>query len=187
MIKIAITGPIASGKSLVEKFFQREGAVTLDTDKVAHEILAGNSDIMKKFGTTDRKKLAEIVFSDKQKLKQLENIIHPEVKKEVEKFFTDNKEEEMVAVSVPLLYEAGMEGMFDFVITVTSSEKLQIERLTRDRGLSKDEALKRIRARDFKPKGDFIIENNDTIDNLQKKVKNIIRQIKDKSGDFSNR
>jgi len=180
LIKLAITGPIASGKSLAESYLRQEGAVVLDTDKVAHEILAGNPQIVELFGTTDRKKLGEIVFSDRSKLKQLESIIHPEVKKEVEKFFMDNKEEEIVAVSVPLLYEAGMEGMFDYVITVTADEKTRLERLVKNRGLSEEEALKRIRARNFEPKGDFIIENNDTIDNLQKKVENIVRQIKGK-------
>lgn len=187
MIKIAITGTIASGKSRVEEFLRQEGAVTLDTDRVAHKILENNPKVIELFGTTDRKKLGEIVFSDKKKLKQLENIIHPEVKKNVEKFFQENKDKELIAVSVPLLYEAGMENMFDFIITVTADENIRLQRLINTRKLSESEAMKRIKARDLPIQGDFIIKNNDTIDNLQKKVKNILKQIREKTVDFSNR
>ncbi|OGI01691.1 MAG: dephospho-CoA kinase [Candidatus Melainabacteria bacterium GWF2_37_15] len=180
MIKIAITGPIASGKSLVEEFLRQEGAVTLDTDRVAHKILENNPKVLALFATTDRKQLGEIVFSDTQKLKKLESIIHPEVKRIVQEFFEENKDKKLVAVSVPLLYEANMETMFDYVIMVTANEDIRLQRLMETRNLSKEEALKRIRARDVQPQGDFIIENNDTIDNLQKKVKNILMQIREK-------
>lgn len=181
MIKIAITGPIASGKSLVEEILRNKGAITLDTDRVAHEILENNTRVMEIFGTTDRKKLGEIVFSDKQKLKQLENIIHPGVKRAVQEFFEHNQDKKLVAVSVPLLYEAGMENMFDFIITVTANEDIRLQRLINTRHLTKDEAIKRVKARDLKLKGDFIIENNLNIENLQKKVHNILGQIKGSS------
>ena len=180
MIKIAITGPIASGKSLVEEFLRREGAVTLDTDKVAHKILDNNPKVLALFGTTDRKQLGEIVFSDKQKLKQLESIIHPEVKRIVQEFFEENKDKKFIAVSVPLLYEANMENMFDYRIMVTADEGIRLQRLMNTRNLTEEEALKRIRVRNVQPRGDFIIENNDTIENLQKKVKNILMQIREK-------
>lgn len=191
MIKIAITGTIASGKSLVEELFQQEEAVALDTDKVTHALLANNPQVIAQvkeiFGTTDRKTLGGIVFSDKQKLKQLEAIIHPEVKRVVTEFFEQNKEQKLVVVSVPLLYEAGMETMFDFVVMVTADEKIRLERLIKTRNLTEEEALKRINARDLPLKGDFIIENNETVANLELKVKNIFRQIREQTNDFSNR
>lgn len=191
MIKLAITGQIAAGKSLVEEFFLQEGAIVLDTDKVTHDLLANNTSVITKvqelFGTTDRRQLGEIVFSDKQKLKQLENIIHPEIKRVVEAFFEENKDQKLVVVSVPLLYEAKMETMFDFVVMVTADEDIRQQRLMTTRNLSREQALIRIKARIPLIKGDFIIENNETIANLHQKVKNIFRQIQELTDDFSNR
>lgn len=169
MIKIAITGGIASGKSLVEEFLQQEGIITLDTDKVAHELL----------GPVDRKKLAEEVFADEEKLRQLESIIHPKVKKAVEEFFEKNQHKEMVAVTVPLLYRANMQDMFDFIIRVTADENIRRQRLINKRNLSREDAEKRIKAEEKVEKADFIVENNSTIDNLREKVKNILREIRE--------
>ena len=87
MIKVAIVGNIASGKSTVEMFLQEKGFKVYDTDIIAHEILATSDDVQKEFGTFDRKKIAKIVFSDSSKLKILESIIHPKVKKELHNAF----------------------------------------------------------------------------------------------------
>lgn len=180
MIKIAITGQIAAGKSLVEKFLAQEGAVTLDTDRVAHEVLENNPKVLELFGTTDRKAIGKIVFSDKQKLKLLENIIHPEVKRITAEFFEKNADKKVAAVSVPLLYESGMETMFDYVIMVTADENIRLQRLLTTRNLSREEAVKRMKARDLPVQGDFIIENNETIDILREKVQNVLRQIRER-------
>lgn len=187
MIKVGITGSIATGKSYVEELFRRQGAATLDTDAVAHKVLEGNADVIKKFGTTDRQKLAGIVFSDPDKLKELEAIIHPEVKRIVAEFFNDNRGHKLLAVCVPLLYEAQMEAMFDVVVMLISDEDIQLQRLINTRNMSREEALKRIRSRDIKPRGDYIIENNGTIAELETKVDNIIKQLKGKADDPGNR
>ena len=83
MIKVAIVGNIASGKSTVEKILQEKGFSVYDTDIIAHKILENNATVKKELGTTDRKELAKIVFNDSQKLKILESIIHPLVKEEL--------------------------------------------------------------------------------------------------------
>jgi len=91
MLKIAITGNIASGKSYVEQFFRDKGYAVFDTDKIAHEILENSPDVKNAFknfdilsdGKIDRKKMAGLVFSDKTLLTKLENIIHPLVKDEI--------------------------------------------------------------------------------------------------------
>lgn len=196
MIKIAITGSIASGKSLVESFLKQEGAVTLDTDKIVHELLKNDRNIINRVyelfsaegldvrgesGSIDRKKVGQIVFSDEKKRKNLEKIIHPEVKKIVEDFFRENQDKELAAVSVPLLFEAGMESMFDYVIAVTADENLRLERLVETRGLTREQALNRIKAQDFNEKklkkADFVIENNNSPKNLRETVKNIIKNL----------
>ena len=93
MLKIAITGNIASGKSIVEKFLRESGYAVFDTDNMAHKIVAASEEVKCTFknydilsdGIVDRKKLANVVFSDKKELKKLENIVHPLVKREIEK------------------------------------------------------------------------------------------------------
>ena len=193
MIKITITGSIASGKSLVEEIFREKGANTLDTDKVTHELLEKNKEVISKVcelckpvevlnktGSIDRKKVGEVVFSNKEKLKQLEAIIHPEVKKVVEEFFKSNQD--MAVVSVPLLYEAGMESMFDYVILVTADENIRLQRLVKTRNLTEETALIRIKSQNFGQeklkKANFVIENNASIERLRSEIENIIEKIK---------
>lgn len=197
MIKIAITGGIASGKSLVEKFLKQEGAAALDTDEVVHKLLENNQNIIKKVyelfaqtgidvrnesGSIDRKKAGQIAFSDQQKLKELEKIIHPEVKKITRDFFANNKDKELAVVSAPLLYEANMDNMFDFVITVTADEKIRLGRLMNTRNLSEDQAQNRINSQDFGreklEKADFVIKNNGSVDDLENTVKKILNKIR---------
>ncbi len=196
MIKVAITGSIASGKSLVEKFLRQEGATTLDTDKVVHELLEKDKAIIKKVselfkpigvdvrnnsGSIDRKKIGQVVFSDKQKLKELEKILHPEVKKITEAFFENNKDKKLIVVCAPLLYEANMENMFNFVITVTACQDIRLERLIKTRNLNREQALNRIGSLDFGKekleKADFVIENNGSIEDLQLKTKEVLDKI----------
>jgi dephospho-CoA kinase len=197
MKKIAITGGIATGKSLVEKLFSEIGAATLDTDEVVHNLLDSNKDVISRIqelfsdygieitdetGRIDRKKVGKIVFSDKQKLIELENIIHPEVKRVVETFFVDNEDKEVVVVSVPLLFETGMEKMFDYVIAVTANDEIRQERLVRDRNMTREDALKRMSAQTFGQdkleKADFIIENNNSAGDIRTKVEEIFRNIR---------
>lgn len=170
---------------------------TLDTDKVVHGVLENNKEVIasvqKLFegyeggivsddGGLYRKKIGKIVFSDIEKLKALENIIHPEVKRIVEAFFVENSDKELVAVSVPLLFESGMEKMFDYVVAVTASDELRLQRLIKDRGMTKEDALKRMSAQNFGKekleKADFVIENNGTAEELRSAVDKVFEKIK---------
>ena len=152
-----------------------KGFKVYDTDKIAHEILENSLEVKQTFGTIDRKKIAEIVFSDSEKLKRLESIIHPEVKKELNKIFS--KDLEVVFISVPQLFETDFDKLFDKVIYVRANEKIRLERLMKRNSLSEEEGFKRINAQredGKKEKSDFVIENNSDFDNLRAQVDDIL-------------
>ncbi len=185
MVKIAITGNIAAGKSEVEKILISKGYEVYDTDKFTHDILAKSEKIKNEFqnydilenGQVSRKKLGALVFQN-QKLKQkLENIIHPEIKAMV----TNIKSENPVFISVPLLYEAGMEYLFDYVIFVSADENIRLKRLMKRNNFTKEEALLRIKAQSSEDekiqKSDFIIKNNGNINEINLIVDQILEQI----------
>lgn len=176
MLKIAITGNIASGKSTVEKIIEELGYKVFDTDKIAHEILKKSEEVKEIFNTFDRKEIAKIVFSDREKLKLLESIIHPQVKVKLEEIFLSNYE--IVFVSVPQLFEAGFECLFDKIIFVTADKNIRLERLMKRNLLTKKEALIRINAQNDEKekidKSDYIIENNLDEKELKKLVTDIL-------------
>ena len=171
MLKIALTGNIASGKSTVEKIIEENGYNVYDTDKIAHKILENSEEIKKTFGTIDRKEIAKIVFSNPEKLKLLESIIHPKVKEEILKIF--DSEEILVFISVPQLFESGFDILFDKIIFVTADENLRKERLIKRNSLTPEEAQKRIDAQKETgklEKSDFVIENNSDYESLKEQV-----------------
>lgn len=178
MLKIAIVGNIASGKSTVEKMLEDKGFVVYDTDKIAHTILASNKEIENEFGTLDRKEIAKIVFSDVNKLRLLESIIHPKVKMELEKIF--KKDENIVFISVPQLFESGMNTLFDKIIFIDASEKIRLERLIKRNSLTEEDAMKRINSQKESNKremSDFVIENNGNLEELQAQIDKVIELI----------
>jgi len=184
MLKYALTGNIAAGKSSVERLLIDKGYAVFDTDKIAHDILENSPEINEVFkgydvftdGKIDRIKLAKVVFSDSKELKKLENIIHPKVKEEILKIFEQNYKE--VFISVPQLFEAGLESLFDKIIFISAKENIRLERLMKRNNLTKEDAQKRLNAQlpeaEKIKKSDIIIENNGTIEDLELSLKKII-------------
>ena len=184
-MKVGLTGGIGAGKSTVADMFSKLGAVVIRSDELARQVIEPNTpgfqkvlsrfgnQILQENGSIDRQKLAQIVFNDKNSLKDLEEIIHPLVRNKTSELIGSQTQETIVVNEVPLLLEKKMEKMFDFLVVVISSEKNRINRLQK-RGISEPEAKKRMslqvsdEAR--KSSADFLITNDGNIDQLEADV-----------------
>ncbi|RAI12250.1 MAG: dephospho-CoA kinase [Candidatus Melainabacteria bacterium] len=192
MISIAIVGNIASGKSTVENVLRKKGYKVFDSDIIAHEVLDDLSEkILEAFkdydisenGRISRQKLGALVFYDKNLKEKLENIVHPEIKDRLKKIFEENKLEKYIFVSIPLLFEVGWRNLFDKILFIYTEDKIRLNRLMQRNNFTKDEALARIKSQlpqEEKVKvSDFIINNNHSIDVLQKYIERFIIQLED--------
>ena len=192
MINIAIVGNIASGKSTVENVLRKKGYKVFDSDIIAHEVLNDLSEkILEAFkdydisenGRISRQKLGALVFDDKNLKEKLENIVHPEIKDRLKKIFEENKLEKYIFVSIPLLFEVGWRNLFDKILFIYTEDKIRLNRLMQRNNFTKDEALARIKSQlpqEEKVKvSDFIINNNHSIDVLQKYIERFIIQLED--------
>lgn len=192
MISIAIVGNIASGKSTVENVLRKKGYKVFDSDIIAHEVLEDLSDkIFEAFkdynisenGRISRQKLGALVFDDKNLKEKLENIVHPEIKDRLKKIFEENKLEKYIFVSIPLLFEVGWRNLFDKILFIYTEDKIRLRRLMQRNKFTKEDALARIKSQlpqEEKAKcSDFVIENNRSIDVLQKYIERFIIQLED--------
>lgn len=160
MILVGLTGGVATGKSTVAKMFKQCGAVIIDADELAREVVTPGKpawrEIVKTFGkailnpdhTLNRRELGAVVFRNRTKLRQLEHIIHPRVAREQARLTKQAAQNDLHAVviyDVPLLFEAGIDKRVDQTIVVTADRNTQIVRLKKRNGLSRAEAIRRIR------------------------------------------
>lgn len=135
---IGITGGIASGKSLISKRIESLGYKVYDCDMISHELFETEEIQLRlkdEFGIkserVSRKEISEIVFNDDKKMKLLNNIMHPHILDEIDKIIWSTKEDEIVFIDVPLLYELNLINLFNKVIFVYVNEEKQLERLKR--------------------------------------------------------
>ena len=186
MLILGVTGTFGSGKSFVVRIFQGLGVVTIDADAIVHTLLKSKDSslmlrIKKNFGTTNRKKLAKIVFSNPKKRKQLEETIHPEVINKIKKKVS-GLESPLVAIELPLLFEAGVMGLVDKVLVVSAKENLILKRILFRGKFREEEVLKRIKnqipLREKERRADFIIDNNGTKEETKKQVRRIYKELK---------
>lgn len=190
MIKFAIAGNIASGKSAVEGFFKARGYDVIDTDKIGHEILNSHAgEIISAFadedisinGVIDRKKLGAVVFGSYNARKKLENIVHPLIRQRLEDYFSAHADEKVILVAIPLLFEAKMEDLFDKIIFVFADDETRLERLMSRNNFTKEEAMKRINSQMSQfmklEESDYVFHNNGTLENLQNQVNDFCNKI----------
>ena len=191
MIKFALCGNIASGKSTVQKLLENQGYRVLDTDKVAHELLtANNSELFlefKKFdvfenGEFSREKLGKLVFTNKEIKQKLENILHPQIREKIKEFFEQNQNEKYLFVGIPLLFEANMTDLFDKIIFIYADDDIRLKRLLLRNGYSVEYAKARLnsqmRQEEKTQKSDYVINNNGSIEELYKNLFKLFEQIR---------
>jgi len=161
MILVGLTGGVATGKSTVARMFKQCGAVVIDADLLARDVVKPGKPawraIVTLFGKTvlnpdrslDRQALGSIVFRNRTKRRLLERIIHPRVAREQQRLVrrvAKRKPHAVVIYEVPLLFEAGVDKRVDKIIVVTADRETQIMRLKKRNHLSRAEALRRIQA-----------------------------------------
>lgn len=188
MIKIALTGNIASGKSAVQMFLEEKGYKVLDTDDVSHELLTvKNSELFDAFknydvfenGEFSRYKVGKLIFSDETARKKIASIMHPQVALEIEKFFAKNENEHLVFVGIPLLFEANMQNLFDKIIFVYTDDDIRLERLLKRNNYTLEHAKARIASQMPQEEKvglcDYIIYNNGTVSELETYVLEMLK------------
>ncbi len=185
-MSIIITGGICTGKSTVCTILKEFGYHIIDADKIAHDKLDENtSKIADMFGKkfivkdkVDRKKLSSIIFSNPKNKKILEDFLHPLIRKEIKRQEKDAiKKDKKFIIDIPLFFETNSYEA-DKIILVYAPKELQIKRLLKRDGFSKDEAILRIKSQmDIEKKrdlSDIIIDNTKDITNLKKEIKKVV-------------
>lgn len=185
-----MTGGIAVGKSTVCQLLKERGAYVADSDQIVRQLLVKESPIGSQViqllgpgiitnNQIDRKKISNIVFSNPTALKQLEMMLHPTVRQEIQRQFEEvknNSSYQLFVAEVPLLYEAKMETDFDAVIFVNADESI-----ARKRAASPDEFDRRSRFQlspaSKKSKATFVINNQGDLDNLKEQLNALIPQL----------
>jgi dephospho-CoA kinase len=190
VLLVGLTGGIGSGKSTVARLLEKRGAVVFDADLLAREAVEpgtpGHAAVIERFGADvlapggelDREALASVVFADPSARRDLEQIVHPEVRRlfaEGSEAFRDT--DRVVVFSAPLLVETGMHTAFEILVVVSATVATQIERLMRQRGMSEASIRARIDAQapleDKAAAADLLVENEGTLDELESQVERL--------------
>jgi dephospho-CoA kinase len=185
MMRVVVTGGIGSGKSEVTRLFDELGAVVVDADVLAREVVAagtpGLEEIVRTFGADlvgpdgelDRPEMGRRVFADPTARTQLEAIIHPRVRQRADEIERAAPPDAVVVHDIPLLVETGQADRFDAVVVVDVPEDLQVQRLA-GRGMAEDDARSRIRAQAGRQErvavADYVIDNTGTREDLRPQV-----------------
>ncbi len=185
---IGLTGNIASGKSTVARMLAERGAVIVDADVLAREVVRPGAPALARIverwgegvlspdGALDRPELRQVVFADRQQLEELNAIVHPEVERLREERVAAARAAgaPLVVCDIPLLFERHLADRFDQIVLVDAPRPLRLERLVRDRGLHEAEAMDMIAAQmpaELKrARSDHVIDNTGTIDDLRLRV-----------------
>lgn len=188
-MNIGLTGGIASGKSSVSEFLVSLGAILIDADQIAREVMLPGHPVLaavaKQFGqgilledgTLNRKKLGELVFNHPEQLQALNQITHPAIRQEMRDRklkYEEQYPDRLIVSDIPLLYESGLEDGYEQIMLVYVPRAVQLERLMKRDGMDKEQAIRRLEAQmdieEKKQKADIIIDNSGNFEETKKQI-----------------
>ncbi|MFC9465728.1 dephospho-CoA kinase [Streptomyces coelicoflavus] len=186
MLKVGLTGGIGAGKSEVSRLLVEHGAVLIDADRIAREVVAPGTpglaavveafgeDVLARDGSLDRPKLGAIVFADPEKLSVLNGIVHPLVGERSRALEEAAAEDAVVVHDVPLLTENGLAPLYDLVVVVDADPATQLDRLVRLRGMTEQDAQARMAAQATREQrreiADVVVDNDVPLGELRRRV-----------------
>ena len=192
-MRVGLTGGVASGKSTVSAILATQGAVVIDADLLAREVVApgteGLAAVVEQFGPDvlgpdgglDRPRLGALVFADPERRRALESIIHPRVRARAAEIEAAAPAGAVVVHDIPLLAETGQAASFEAVVVVDVPVEVQVDRMVRIRGMSEADARARIAAqadRDARlAVATYVVENTGDLDELRARVEEVYRTI----------
>lgn len=202
-VVIGLTGQTGAGKSTVGELLKRRGVAWVDADEIAHDVadnekscladmaLEFTIDILNVDGTLNRKRLAEIVFHDKARLRRLNDIIFPYIISAIEAAIQELRDRgvDYVVLDAPTLFESGANRFCDVIVSVVASETTRIQRIIARDELTQAEAQARIAAQHdesyYVRRSDYVIENDGPLDDLRLNTADVLGKIM--SGEYLNR
>ncbi len=192
-MRVGLTGGVASGKSSVSTVLEELGAVVIDADQLAREVVAPGTeglrevvdafgpDVLTAEGELDRPGMGRLVFADAAKRAVLEGIIHPRVRARGAELEAAAGPHAVVVHDIPLLVETGQADRFDAVVVVDVPAELQVERMTALRGMSEEDARARMAAQatpeQRRAVATYVIENTGTLEDLRRRVTEVFEEL----------
>ncbi|WP_018567569.1 dephospho-CoA kinase [Streptomyces sp. PsTaAH-124] len=197
MLKVGLTGGIGAGKSEVSRLLVECGAVLIDADHIAREVVAPGTPglaavadafgpaVLAADGSLDRPRLGAVVFADPERLAVLNAIVHPLVGARSRELEEAAAEDAVVVHDVPLLTENGLAPLYDLVIVVDARPETQLDRLVRLRGMTEEDARARMAAQATREQrleiADIVIDNDVPLERLQDRVREVWAQLTDRA------
>ena len=192
-MRVGLTGGVASGKSTVAALLRELGAVVVDSDVLAREVVEpgtpGLAAVVEAFGpqvltadgALDRQALGAVVFGDEPARRRLEGILHPLIRARAAQLEAAAPEGTVVVHDIPLLVETGQADRFDAVVVVDVPVETQVERVVRDRRMSREDALSRVAAQASREQrlaaATHVVENTGTRENLRDRVTEVLEEL----------
>ena len=186
MLRVGLTGGIGAGKSEVSRRLAAQGAVLIDADAIARQVVSPGTDglaavaaefgdgVLRPDGSLDRERLGEIVFADPARLARLNEIIHPLVGQRMAELEKEAGRDAIIVHDVPLIAENQLASAYDLVVVVDAAEHTQLDRLTRHRQMSQEQAEARMAAQVSRDQrlaiADLVVDNSSSLAELDRQV-----------------
>jgi len=193
-MQVALTGGVASGKSTVASVLRELGAVVIDSDQLAREVVepgttglaavvdAFGEQVLTDDGRLDRPALGAVVFADEAKRRRLEGILHPLIRARSAEIASAAPPGTLVVHDIPLLVESGQGDRFDAVLVVDVPVETQVERMVRERDWSREDAEARVRAQATREQrravATYVLDNTGTRDDLREQVTEVVGRLR---------